>query len=162
MSDQISSALPKTVTRRTLLGIAGGGAIAVAGLSLGAGPAQATPADVDTALRKIIGDKKTQSGRIVLKVPEIAENGATVPFTVSVDSPMTEQNYVKEIHVFAEQNPLPNVASFALTPAMGKAEVSSRTRLARTQNLRAVAILSDGTVHETQKEIKVTIGGCGG
>lgn len=148
--------------RRFLLG-SGGAALAVAGIA-GALPRAATAAETDAAaaIQKLIGDAKPQAGKVAIKLPQIAENGNTVPFTVVVDSPMTESNYVKAIHVLADGNPSPGVASYYFTPAAGKAEVASRMRLAKTQNIKALAVMSDGSVYANQQEVKVTIGGCGG
>ena len=75
---------------------------------------------------------------------------------------MTEANHVTHVHVFADGNPRPDVASFHFTPASGKAAASTRMRLAKTQNIVAVAEMSDGKVVTAKKEVKVTIGGCGG
>ncbi len=99
---------------------------------------------------------------IRLDLPEIAENGNTVPLKFEVVSPMTADNYVKAVHVFASGNPNPEIASFHFTPASGKAAASTRMRLAKTQQIIAVAEMSDGSVFRTSKEVKVTIGGCGG
>jgi sulfur-oxidizing protein SoxY len=88
----------------------------------------------ELAVRKIVGEAKPSEGKFALELPEIAENGNTVPFTVSVESPMTEKDHVKAIHVIATANPQPGVATFRLTPLSGKAAVSSRLRLARTQD----------------------------
>ena len=85
----------------------------------------------ELAVRKILGDAKPIEGKFALEMPEIAENGNTVPFTVSVESPMTEKDHVKAIHVIATANPQPGVATFRFTPLSGKAAVSSRMRLAR-------------------------------
>ena len=79
-----------------------------------------------------------------MDLPEIAENGNTVPFTVIVDSPMTEKDYVKAMYVISTGNPQPGVATFRFTPQSGKAAVASRMRLARTQDIIALAELSDG------------------
>ena len=95
-------------------------------------------------------------------MPEIAENGNTVPFTISVDSPMTETDNVKAIHVLATANPQPGVATFRFSPLSGKATVASRMRLARTQDVIAIAELSDGRFLMSKRNVKVTIGGCGG
>jgi sulfur-oxidizing protein SoxY len=115
------------------------------------------------ALRKIVGDAQpTSNGRLAFDLPEIAENGNMVPFTVNVDSPMTERDHVKAIHVIATANPQPSVASFRLTPLSGRASVASRMRLARTQDVIALAELSDGKFIMTRRPVKVTIGGCGG
>lgn len=113
-------------------------------------------------LDKLVGGKKATPGKVKLRIPEIAENGNTVPMTISVDSPMTANNYVKAVHVVTDNNPQPQVASFYFTPANGKAEVSTRIRLAQTMNVIAYAEVSDGSVWSDRAEAKVTIGGCGG
>ena len=103
-----------------------------------------------------------QSGKVTLKAPEIAENGNAVPLTVTVDSEMSEKSYVKAIYVAADGNPNPGVAVFEMTPLSGKAEIALRVRLQQTQKLVAVAEMNDGTLYTASREIKVTIGGCGG
>lgn len=151
-----------TLTRRDVLAFAGAGAAVLVGLQIAPRAANATAESVMEAIRERIGDKTTQEGRVSLKLPEIAENGNTVPLTVSVDSPMSEKDYVKAVHVFAEENPLPNVATFKFTPASGVAVASTRMRLLKTQDVVAVAEMSDGSVYMARRTVKVTIGGCGG
>ncbi|CAA7622966.1 thiosulfate oxidation carrier protein SoxY [Magnetospirillum sp. UT-4] len=146
------------VTRRTVLAGIGAGAAAMA---VAPKLAHADKAAADDSLAKLLGGVKPHDGKVKIKLPQIAENGNTVPFTVTVDSPMTEASYVKAIHVVAEGNPTPGVASFYFTPT-GKAEVSMRMRLGKTQDVRAVALMSDGTAWQASQEVKVTIGGCGG
>jgi sulfur-oxidizing protein SoxY len=126
------------------------------------GAAQDRPQSLEEALKKIMGDAKPVDGKIILELPEIAENGNTVPFTLSVDSPMTEANYVKALHILASGNPQADVASFSFTPLSGKAAASSRMRLAKTQDVVAIAELSDGKFLLGKRTVKVTIGGCGG
>lgn len=138
-------------------------ALGIGGLAAAMAPlnAQATP----ESARKLLSDMvKTEpkAGKVQIKTQEIAENGNTVPVTVTVDSPMTDKDYVKAIHVVADKNPLPGVASFNLHPASGKAEVQFRMRMAETQNIIAVAEMSDGSAWTASREVKVTIGGCGG
>ena len=122
----------------------------------------ATAADVAAEIKKLYGDKKLESGRIKLDVPQIAENGLVVPINVEVESPMTANDYVKSVHVFAEKNPLPGVVSYKFTPEAGKAAASTRMRLAETQDIVVVAEMSSGQLFYTRSEVKVTIGGCGG
>lgn len=117
---------------------------------------------VAAEIKKLYGDKKLESGKIKLDVPEIAENGLVVPVTVDVESPMTEQDYVKAVHVFADGNPLPGIVSYKFTPACGKASASTRMRLAQTQNVVCIAEMSNGNLHMAKANVKVTIGGCGG
>jgi sulfur-oxidizing protein SoxY len=116
----------------------------------------------ELAVRKILGEAKPSEGKFTLELPEIAENGNTVPFSVFVESPMTEKDHVRAIHVIATANPQPGVATFRLTPLSGKAAVSSRMRLARTQDVVGIAELSDGRFLMAKRPVKVTIGGCGG
>ncbi len=150
------------IDRRAMLKSVGLGALALAGTAMGSHNALATPEEATKYLSGMTGGATAKEGKVTVKLPEIAENGSTVPITISVDSPMTDGDYVKTIHVVAEGNPSPEVVSFNLSPAMGKAEVSTRMRLGKTQNVRAVAIMSDGSVYSGTKQVKVTIGGCGG
>ena len=117
---------------------------------------------VDEAISKAIGKRKIASGKITLEVPQIAENGNTVPISFSVDSPMTDSDYVKTVHLFADKNPRPEVAVLHFSPGSGKAAASTRMRMIKTQNVVAVAEMSTGSVYLAKAEVKVTIGGCGG
>lgn len=117
---------------------------------------------VDERIAEFTGGAEPATGTIALKAPEIAENGNTVPISVSVDSPMTDDNYVSEVMILATGNPLPGVATFKFSPMSGTATASTRIRLAKTQDLVALAKLSDGSVFMDTKSVKVTIGGCGG
>jgi sulfur-oxidizing protein SoxY len=149
------------LSRRDVVKVAGLGAVA---LALPGPPARAQalkPGAHPRLLDKLVGGRKAQAGKVELRMPELAENGNTVPVTVFVDSPMTEESYVKAIHVVAEDNPNPEVLSAHLTPANGRAEISTRIRLAKTQHVIAYAELSDGSVWFGRTEVKVTIGGCG-
>ncbi|QQS14668.1 MAG: thiosulfate oxidation carrier protein SoxY [Rhodospirillales bacterium] len=146
--------------RRVIVGALGAGAAATlaAILPVAAG---ATPESAKALLQTLAkGDPK--EGRIAIRAPEIAENGNAVPVTVSVESPMTEKDHVKAIHIVADGNPNPGVASFNLTPLAGKAEVQLRVRMATTQKVVVVAEMSDGSLWTAAREVKVTIGGCGG
>ncbi len=147
------------LSRRGLLIGAG---IAAAAIAARPRLTQAAVTEADRLIETLTGGVTPQAGKVSIKLPQIAENGNTVPFTVSVDSPMTDKDFVKAVHVVAEGNPAPGVASFNFTPAAGKAEVAMRMRLAKTQNVRAIAVMSDGSVYQAEQEVKVTIGGCGG
>ena len=151
---------PALSRRRLLAGAAGlaGGLIAIRDAS-----AQAVqPGAHQQVLDKAVGGRKAQPGKVRIRMPEIAENGNTVPMTVTVESPMTDADHVKAVHLVSDNNPRPEVASFYFTPANGKAEVSTRIRLAQTMNVLAYAEMSDGSVWSARAEAKVTIGGCGG
>ena len=136
------------------------GLAAIAGL-LAARNAAATPDEVEKWISALAKGTPKQ-GKVTLKAPEIAENGNAVPLTVSVDSEMSEKSFVKGLYVAADGNPNPGGASFFFTPLSGKAEVQLRMRLAQTQNLVAVAEMNDGSLYTASREVKVTIGGCGG
>jgi sulfur-oxidizing protein SoxY len=146
-------------TRRETLALA-----AIASLAAFLAPKMAVADEpaVAAEIKKLYGDKKFDDSKIKLDVPEIAENGLVVPVNVEVESPMTEQDYVKAVHVFADGNPAPGVVSYRFTPACGKAAASTRVRLAQTENIICIAEMSNGSLHMTKANVKVTIGGCGG
>lgn len=123
--------------------------------------AAATP-DSAAQLLKTQAKGDPKPGKVNITAPSIAENGNAVPLTVGVDSPMSAADHVKAIHIVADGNPNPGVASFKFTPMSGKAEVQIRVRMAQTQNVIAVAEMQDGSLWSAAKEVKVTIGGCGG
>ena len=150
----------KVIDRRDF--VLGASAAAAAAALLTAVPGGAWAVDLDAEIKKVIGDAKPTEGRVTLEMPEIAENGNTVPFGVSVESPMTDKDYVKAVHVFASKNPNPNVATFHFSPLSGKASATSRMRLASTQDVVAIAEMSDGKYYMGKRTVKVTIGGCGG
>jgi sulfur-oxidizing protein SoxY len=137
-------------------------AVIVAGLPAGLAGAQTAVQGWEEALKKIVGEAKPIEGKLIIDMPEIAENGNTVPFSISVESPMTEKDHVRAIHIISTGNPQPGVGTFRFTPQSGKAAVSSRMRLARTQDVIGVAELSDGKFLLTKRPVRVTIGGCGG
>lgn len=124
-------------------------------------PVLATPEELVAALRETFGDRPITPGRVALELPKLAENGAVVPTTVSVDSPMTERDYVKAIHLFAEKNPLPRVLEMHLGPYNGKARVMTRIRVAESQNITAVAVMSDESLWSASVQVEVTVTGCG-
>jgi sulfur-oxidizing protein SoxY len=151
--------LTRDGSRRDFLGLAAAGAVAI---SVVPTAARATPESVAAEIKKLYGDKSLQEGKIKLDLPTIAENGLVVPLNFEVESPMTEQSYVKSVHFFADGNPSPGIASFHFTPMIPKASAAIRIRLAKTQNIVAVAEMSTGELYTAQREVKVTIGGCGG
>ena len=137
------------------------GAGAMGAVALGA-PQALAKNDSEETIKKFTGGKTPVQGKIKLDLPEIAENGNTVPMTVTVESPMTEQSHVTDVLIVADENPRSGVVTFHFTPASGVAEANTRIRLAATQDVIAVAKMNDGSVFMTSKQVKVTIGGCGG
>ena len=147
-------------TRRQFLGLAGGAAVVGAVPVVTLRPAEATPAMLASAIRQIVGDTVVRTGKVRLELPPLVENGNTVPLTVSVDNPMTPENHVKSIHVFNEKNPQPNVGNFYLGPNAGRAQVSTRIRLADSQKITAIAKLSDGSFWSASVDVIVTLAAC--
>lgn len=135
------------------------GALALAVVPVGFARAD-TPPDVTQALDAILSGRTPADGGITLDVPRVAENGAQVPVTITVDSPMTDADHVTAIHIVATANPSPGIATFRLTPALARAEVTTRIRLAEEQEFRVLAELSDGRVLAAAARVAVTVGGC--
>lgn len=118
-------------------------------------------AQFKTAYAQLVRDRKAPQDGVQLTLPDIAENGNMVPFTVYVDSPMTDEDYVETITVLSTGNPQPVIGTFHFTPASGRALVGGRLRLARTQDLVVVAEMKSGALVSGRSNVKVTIGGCG-
>jgi sulfur-oxidizing protein SoxY len=117
-------------------------------------------AALDSAVKAFVGSATPRDGRVTLEIASLVENGNTVPMQVRVDSPMTDADYVRRIAVFSSLNPLPEVATFHLTAAMGRASVATRIRLASTQPVIAIAEMSDGTFWQTRVNVIVTLAAC--
>jgi sulfur-oxidizing protein SoxY len=147
-------------TRRKFLGLAGSAAVLGAVPIVTLRPAEATPAMLNTAIRNVVGEAVVRTGRVKLEVPPLVENGNTVPMTVSVQSPMTAEDHVKSIHVFNEKNPQPNMGNFYLSPRAGRAQISTRIRLADSQKIVAIARLSDDTFWSATVDVVVTLAAC--
>lgn len=147
------------MNRRQALTLGAAGAVA-AFLGLRLEIAQAAQNDTAEVLGKFTGGKTPVKGHLKLDLPEIAENGNTVPMTVSFEG-ATKDNPVQEILILADGNPNAGVARFTFSPS-AVPEANTRIRLAETQNVIAVAKMSDGSFFTEQKQVKVTIGGCGG
>jgi sulfur-oxidizing protein SoxY len=151
---------PNNSTRRRFLGLAGGAAVIGAVPIVTLWPAEATPAMLASAIRNVVGEAEVRTGKVKLDVPPLVENGNTVPMTVSVSSPMTSDDYVRSIHVFNEKNPQPNIGNFYLGPRAGRAQVSTRIRLADSQKIVAIARLSDGSFWSVSADVVVTLAAC--
>lgn len=150
-----------TITRRRMLAFAASAA-AVPILTMFPVSARAALEDVQAMIDEFAGGQEPQSGKLTLTAPEIAENGNTVPITVEVDSAMEGDDLVESVMIVAEDNPSPGVATFHFTAMSGTAAATTRMRLAKTQHVVALAKMADGTVYMDRREVKVTIGGCGG
>ena len=148
-------------SRREFL-LTAGGAAAGMGLAsvIAVAPARATPEAMQDAIRKVVGSARVTPGRVKLELPPLSENGSTVPLVVSVESPMTEADHVRAIHVFTEKNPQPDVATFRFGLRAGRASVATRIRLADTQTVVAIAQLSDGSFWSASAAVVVTLAAC--
>ncbi len=135
---------------------------AVSALTLTPKLGLATADSVASRISEVTNSGTISELDIYLDMPEIAENGNQVKIAFEIDSPMNEAEYVKEVYIFADGNPEPDVAKFNFTPAMGVCSATTRMRLSKTQNVTVLAALSDGSFAKADTKVKVTIGGCGG
>jgi sulfur-oxidizing protein SoxY len=154
---------PMVATRRRfLIGVGGfvGGSALVTALPEAHAQYLERPAQMQAAIKAVAGDATLRPGRIKLELPPLVENGNAVPLGIKVESPMTDKDHVKAIHVFTEKNPQPNVITVQLGPRAGTANVQTRIRLADTQLVVAVAEMSDGSFWRDEVEVVVTLAAC--
>jgi len=145
------------LSRRTALA----GAVSILVLPLAEGVAVAAPEDMAEAMAEALGkDAPIKAGRVKIELPELAENGNSVPLKINVESPMTAADHVKTIYIFSERNPVPNVVRFHLGPRSGVARVQTSIRLAGTQRITAVARMNDGTLWSGGANVVVTQAAC--
>jgi sulfur-oxidizing protein SoxY len=137
-------------------------AASVVGLlaALPAHEACATEAQVAELIKLLVGHGELREGRVKLDIPLLVENGNAVPMTVSVDGGFTGPQRVSSLHVFAQRNPLPHVASFSFGPRAGRPVIATRIRLATSQTVIAVAKLADGSCWSDRVELIVTLAAC--
>jgi sulfur-oxidizing protein SoxY len=169
---------PKELTRRAVLKTAGnvtavGLALAVMGTAM-VGPASAvlpgTPGalqpeeTIEETIVRLFGDREIQDGSAMmnLDLPVIAENGSVVPTMIETTLPMEADNHVSGIYILVDKNRRPMSAHYTFTPEAGEALLATRIRLGETTAVRAVAEMSDGSLYQVAKDVRVTIGGCGG
>jgi sulfur-oxidizing protein SoxY len=120
----------------------------------------ATVAEGTQAVDKILAGQPAKFGRVTLEIPPLVENGNLVTMKVSVQSPMTEADHVRAIHIVAEGNPLPNIVSFFLSPRAGRAAITTRIRLGDSQRVRAIAQMNDGSFWQGDAATLVTLAAC--
>jgi sulfur-oxidizing protein SoxY len=147
-------------SRRAFLLGAGGLAAGWGLAAVAVSPARATPAAMQEAIGKLVGPARVSAGKVKLELPPLVENGNAVPLTVRVESPMTEADHVRAIHVFTEKNPRPDVVTFRLGPRAGRAVVATRVRLADTQTVIAIGEMSDGSFWSDRADVVVTLAAC--
>lgn len=132
----------------------------LAGLAALPGAALAQVDPLDPLVWVVTNGAQVKQGKVTVELPQLADNGNSVPIRITVDSPMTEADHVKSIHLYSEKNPVRNMANFYLGPRAGKAEINSRVRLAGSQKVTAVAKLSDGSFWYDTASIVVTLSAC--
>jgi sulfur-oxidizing protein SoxY len=160
-------AISRRQVLRTLgaLGVAGAAGAVALGAPRPAGAQQLGVHErAEDGLRRLLGNRplKDGAGVVKLEAPLIAENGAVVPVSVEVNSPMTAANHVKHIFIVADQNRIPIIMRAAFTPQAGQAYLGATVRLGETGDVRAIVEQSDGTLLQVRREVKVTVSGCGG
>ena len=148
----------------TVLGVATGAGLSLSGPAPARAQALGGQETVQDALTRLFGNRpiKDGGGVVKLEIPLIAENGAVVPVAVDVTSPMTAANYVKHVYVVADKNRIPIITRISLAPESGQASVATSVRLGETGDVRAIVEQSDGSLLQVKREVKVTVGGCGG
>ena len=145
-----------TITRRGLL-MAGTSTLA---LSVLPEYAHASPTDLEAAKAELFGTRPVKEGRVSISLPALSENGYSVPIIVTVESPMTPDQYVQRIVILSERNPIPIIGIFQLSSYSGKAEVSTRVRLSGTQTVTAIAEMNDGSLWSGTAHTVVTLAAC--
>lgn len=145
--------------RDLILGMAAGTFASAFPSLLSSLSAQANPAENGwrKAVEALTKGARPAPGKISLQFPDNAVDGALVPCTVSVDSPMMDLDYVKSAHLFSTMNTVPEIASFYFSPLSGKAEVSTRIRLGGSQIVVAIAEMSDGKVYMAEREVNLLV-----
>jgi sulfur-oxidizing protein SoxY len=146
---------PPRPRRRVLLRAAGASALLAV-----TRPAWANAGELKAAMAAYTGGREAKPGRVTIDVARLVDNGNAVPVTVRVDSPMSPSDHVKAIALFNERNPERDVARFTLTPRSGRAIVSTRIRLATSQQLVAIATMSDGSLWSGAVDVVVTLAAC--
>jgi sulfur-oxidizing protein SoxY len=143
-----------TPGRRQLMRWLGGASL------LPALPVHATPDHARQVLDELLQGRRLQSGRVTLDLPPLVENGNSVVMQVTVQSPMSQEDHVKALHILAEGNPLPLIMTAYFTPFNGRAALTARVRLAESQRVWAIAQMSDGSFWEGHADTLVTLSAC--
>lgn len=150
------------ISRRDVLAGAGAGLMAGALAALGGTASQAgDSAEFQKLFSEIVKGAEPVAERLTLKLDDYVENGAMAFFRIDVESPMTEEDHVKSLHLLSTENPFAHVATYKFTLTSGRASVAGRMRLAKTQEVVALAQLSGDRLLIARRYVKVAIGGCG-
>ncbi|MBF0589134.1 MAG: thiosulfate oxidation carrier protein SoxY [Magnetococcales bacterium] len=164
----MSNVMDKPVSRRGLFSTVGrlgvtaalaGGVMSPTGVAVASGHEE----KLNKSVERYMGAGEVTYEKVTIDAPIIAENGRVVPVKVTVDHPMTDDDFIESVGIFVDKNPIPFAARFRLKPGQaGKAVVATRLKIGKSSNLRAIARTNNGKLLGGLREIKVTIGGCGG
>jgi len=151
------------LSRREVLNLGGAALVTTAIVGLVPRDATASPRQAKKRLAELTKGIALEKGRVNITLPSLTQDGTRTRIEISVDSPMTETDYVKTLHILAERNTVPDVATYHFSPLSGKAEVVTRIRVAKSQTIIAAAEMSDGSVYYAKARCKVArgAGGCG-
>jgi len=141
--------------RQAMLAIGGGVLISIVPL-----PVLASDEDTVEAIRQVYGYRAVTPGRVTLSLPALAESGNSVPLTLLIDSPMSEQDRVVRASIFANRNPRPLVATAWFGSRVGTPTLSTNMRLSGTQDVIGIAEMSDRSLWSAQVRVLVTFGAC--
>ena len=151
-----------TISRRRML-VTTAWFLASAFAGLWTRPVGASPAEAKKRLAELTGGAPAKKGRVTVTLPKITDQAAWVPIVVAVESPMTEEDHVTAVHILAERNTVPQVGTYYLGPVNGRAEISTRIRVKKSQVIIAAAVMNDGSVFVGKARCKIVsgAGGCG-
>lgn len=151
------------LSRRQVLALGGAAFVTTAILGFTPHNAEASPKEVKAKLAELAKGAELQKGRIEITLPKLTQDGKRTRIKIAVDSPMTDKDYVKSLHILAERNTVPNVGTYHFSPISGKAEITTRIRVAKSQTIIAAAEMSDGSIYYAKARCNVArgAGGCG-
>ena len=135
--------------------------LAATGLDSGPEDPEVPNQEVARILKQLFGDRPIRRGHVQLDMPVVAEDGRVVPVIIESDLPMSDDRYVKGVHLIVDHNPDPHLAAFHLTPAIGSLSISTRIKMKRTTWVRAIVETSNGEVWAGYTRVLVTLNGCG-
>ena len=151
------SAPPQRAMRRRLL--QGTAALALARSLPGIAAPEPEIPDIPL-LKELLGTRTPRWERLRLALPALADNGLSVPLKLTMPGPFAPGPTVQAIHLFSEKNPVPDMAVFEYPVPIDKIEIDTRVRLAGTQKVVAVAVMSDQSLYAAAAEVIVTIAAC--
>jgi len=153
----------RLITRRQAVSFGSTALLAIALFGLPVTSAEATPKQAKNRLSELTKGAERQKGRVHITLPKLTQDGKRTRIKVAIDSPMTDDDFVRSLHIVAERNTYPDIASYELSPLSGKAEIVTRIRIAKSQTIIVAAEMNDGSVYYAKARCKVArgAGGCG-